>query len=330
MKKLIAKIASLLIAAVMTAGFFSPAVSAASNPTVTFPGKLKVSAVSIEYGGVIYSADPQNRINVDPSETVRIIFTCGSATMRNSVSNAVRYYGSESIRLTRSGFIVEDAHVAIGSDRIIVTAEVSKLGAMIGSANLALYFTGSGGLTEISERVVLYIRNKTTYAVTDLKGLAVRPGAPYTLSGRVTVNGAPVAEGTKVDVGISGDARSGAPTASVTTGADGRFTLSAQEGGGLINVVEAPERFIRIGIAGSNEVRSYREDFGAPCVYVLETRAGDANADGVVNVLDLNALKTLIAGRADGSAPAVSGADVNGDGAVNALDLNVVKKMLAG
>ena len=330
MKKLITKIASVLIAAVMTAGVFSPAVSAASNPTITFPGKLKVSDVSVEYGGVTYSADTQKRITVDPSETVRIIFNCGSVAMRGIVSNAVRYYGSESIRLTRSGFIVNDAKVAVGSDRIIVTAEVSKLGAMIGSANLALYFTGNGELTEISERVVLYIRNKTTYAVTDLRGLAVKPGAPYTLSGRVTVDGAPVAEGTTVVVGISGSPQDGVPTASVTTGADGRFTLTAQEGSSLICGDEAPERFIRIGIAGSNEVRSYREDFDAPCVYVLETRAGDANADGIVNMLDLNALKTLIAGRADGSAPAVSGADVNGDGAVNALDLNVVKKMLAG
>ena len=61
-------------------------------------------------------------------------------------------------------------------------------------------------------------------------------------------------------------------------------------------------------------------------VPVTECTPGDANGDGVVNVLDLVTVKRIILGLD----PATCGADANQDGMVNVLDLVKIKRIILG
>ena len=78
---------------------------------------------------------------------------------------------------------------------------------------------------------------------------------------------------------------------------------------------------------GLSESTSYRLGsgywYGIP---VAECIPGDANGDGVVDVLDLQAEKQIILGQL----PPTCGADANEDGEINALDLVTIKRIILG
>jgi len=63
-----------------------------------------------------------------------------------------------------------------------------------------------------------------------------------------------------------------------------------------------------------------------------DASAGDVNPDGIINSMDSNLLRRIIASAyfvEEGSAEAIA-ADVNGDGSINAVDSNLLKRMIAG
>ncbi len=66
-------------------------------------------------------------------------------------------------------------------------------------------------------------------------------------------------------------------------------------------------------------------------ITVLEkqSKTGDLNGDGAVNMMDVTVLKRFLAGWTDYSVSATDG-DLNGDGAVNMMDVTVLKRHLAG
>ena len=57
---------------------------------------------------------------------------------------------------------------------------------------------------------------------------------------------------------------------------------------------------------------------------------GDTNQDGVINAVDLAAVKMHILGVKALSGNAATAGDVNGDGAINAVDLAAIKMHILG
>lgn len=57
---------------------------------------------------------------------------------------------------------------------------------------------------------------------------------------------------------------------------------------------------------------------------------GDINGDGIINAMDTNVMKRIVAGQLMVSDEALLAADINGDGNVNSIDANLLVKRIAG
>ena len=63
---------------------------------------------------------------------------------------------------------------------------------------------------------------------------------------------------------------------------------------------------------------------------VLPPKIGDANGDGVVNMMDVRSLKRYLAGSVPAEVIIFGNSDMTGDGVVNMQDLKALKQVIAG
>ena len=84
-----------------------------------------------------------------------------------------------------------------------------------------------------------------------------------------------------------------------------------------LDVDDSQEVYFRVAMVGGGTASNYVDDF---ILYYKDiTNVGDVNADGVVNIADINVLINLIL-----SDKSSQEGDVNGDGVVNIADINMV------
>jgi len=82
--------------------------------------------------------------------------------------------------------------------------------------------------------------------------------------------------------------------------------------------------YVRATDAASNTTAE--ADYASDSFTVQPVTPGDANGDGIINVLDITRVERAITGLD----VETTGADANGDGVVNVLDITMIERMIAG